>query len=119
MVPNTLKDGRIKFDDKSKARIDRESDPKVEEVSFVKPVNVLMVDIVETTEANEPNYQEKLKVVFPKAEEELIDFLNQCKLKDFEVMLCPRCSSVFDKEAPKKLENPNTEYMKKFGHRDQ
>jgi len=36
-------------------------------------------------------------------EEELIDFLNHCKLKNSEVMLCPRCSLVFDKRPLKAL----------------
>jgi len=44
-------------------------------------------------------------VAYSMAEEELIDFLNRCKLKNSEVMLCPRCSSVFDKEATKSLES--------------
>jgi len=39
------------------------------------------------------------------AEEELIDFLNHCRLKNFEVMLYLRCSSLFDKEATKSLES--------------
>jgi len=42
-----------------------------------------------------------MKETYPTAKEELIDFLNQCKLKNSEVMLCPRYSVVFDKEATK------------------
>jgi len=37
--------------------------------------------------------------------EELIDFLNRCRLKNFEVMLWPKCSYVFDKKATKSLES--------------
>jgi len=48
---------------------------------------------------------EKAKTTYPMAKEELIGFLNQCRLKNSEVMLCPICSSVFDKEAIKSLEN--------------
>lgn len=51
------------------------------------------------------DYTEKIKVVCPKAEEELIDFLNRCKIIGSEVMLCPRCSALFDIEATKDLEN--------------
>jgi len=47
------------------------------------------------------------------AEEELIDFLNRCRLKNSEVMLCPRCSSVFNKEATKRLENVVPESKKR------
>jgi len=51
-----------------------------------------------------PHFNEKLKSAYPTAEEELIDFFNRCRLKNYEVMLCPRCSVVFDKEATKGLE---------------
>lgn len=47
------------------------------------------------------DYVEKMKVVYPRAEEELIDFLNKCKIKCSNVMLCPCCSAAFDKEATK------------------
>lgn len=59
-----------------------------------------------------------MKVVF-KSKEELINFLNWCNLKDFEVMFCPRCSVVFYREATSELENTNTEHLKKFSRRDQ
>jgi hypothetical protein len=52
----------------------------------------------------EDRYAEKIKVVFPKAKEDLIDFLHICKISDSLVMLCPRCSAVFDKEAAKNIE---------------
>lgn len=48
---------------------------------------------------------EKIKVVYPKAKEELFDFLNRCKLKGFEVMLCPRCSAISDKKASKDVDS--------------
>jgi len=38
------------------------------------------------------------------AEEELVNFLNLCRLKNSEVMLFSRCSYLFDKEATKSLE---------------
>jgi len=52
----------------------------------------------------EPQFDEKLKVAYPTAEEELIDFLNRCRLKNSEVMLCSRGSVVFDKEETKGLD---------------
>jgi len=68
-----------------------------------------MVDITKYAKhvkeiAPEPRFDEKLKTAYPTAEEELIDILNRCKLKNSEVMLCPRCSDVFEKEATKGLE---------------
>ncbi|PNX66332.1 hypothetical protein L195_g055027, partial [Trifolium pratense] len=49
-------------------------------------------------------------------EEELVDFLNRCKLKNSEVMLCPRCSAVCDKEATAGLQNvvPYAENKRKW-----
>jgi len=49
-------------------------------------------------------YEEKIQAVFPKADEDLIDFLNRCKISGSLVMLCPRCSTVFDKKAAKNIE---------------
>lgn len=95
LVQNILKDGRLKIADKSKSRPDGEPGPNLEEVSFIEPVDVFMMDIIETTEIAEPDYKEQLKVIFPKAEKELMDFLNWCKLKDSE-------------EVSKRLENTNT-----------
>jgi len=46
----------------------------------------------------------KMEVAYPKAEEDLIDFLNRCKISNTHAMLCPRCSAVFDKEAAKSVE---------------
>lgn len=45
-----------------------------------------------------------MKVFFPKGEEEIIDFINRCNIKDSEVMSCPCCRAVFDKEVAKELE---------------
>jgi hypothetical protein len=63
--------------------------------------------VVETTEVTEvqaeeipeKEYFEKMKVIYPRAEEDLIEFLNRCKLENKRVMLCARCSAVCDKEA--------------------
>lgn len=57
----------------------------------------LMVDIIKDTKEAKPNYEEQMKAFFPKTEEGLVDFLNRCKLKDSEVMLCPCCNVIFDK----------------------
>lgn len=51
------------------------------------------------------DYTKKIKVVYLKVKEELIDFLNRCKIKGSEIMLCPCCNIVFNKEAKKSLEN--------------
>jgi len=47
---------------------------------------------------------EKMKAAYLDAEEDLIDFLNRCKISNKHAMLCPRCSAMFDKEAAKSVE---------------
>ncbi|KEH38130.1 hypothetical protein MTR_2g461810 [Medicago truncatula] len=82
---------------------------KVEVKAEIEVAECQMVDITKDAEhvkeiAPKPQFDEKLNTTYPTTEEELIDFLIRCKLKNSEVMLCPRCSVVFDKEASKGLE---------------
>ena len=46
---------------------------------------------------------EKMKVVFPKAKEEIIDFLNYYMLGNSKIILYPRCSVVFDEKYEKEI----------------
>jgi len=66
--------------------------------------NTKEAEYVEET-TREPQSDAKLKTTYRIVEEELIDFLNRCKLKNSEVILCPRYSVVFNKEATKGLES--------------
>jgi len=112
---NPLKDASMMYTDIAgcnmvEAIIDIVEDLSVEaEVGTEDDVaECLMVDITKHAEhveeiALEPQFDEKLRTAYPTAEEELINFLNRCKLKNSEVMLCLRCSVVFDKEATKSL----------------
>jgi hypothetical protein len=64
----------------------------------------MMVEAMEIAEAQveeipEEEYFEKMRVVYPRAEEDLIDFQNRCKLENKRIMLCARCSAVCDKKA--------------------
>lgn len=68
MVQNALKDGRLKFHEKLKARLQGELNPKVEEALFIEHVDVFMMDVSESTEVVKADYQEKMMVVFPKTE---------------------------------------------------
>jgi len=52
----------------------------------------------------EDQFAEKMKTAYPKAEEDLIDFLNRCKISNTNAMLYPRCSAMFDKDAAKSVE---------------
>lgn len=85
------------------------------EISEIEPVTftkILKVDVEMSTEGHncvdvmvtEDQYVEKIKLVFPKANENLIDFLNRCKIYGSPIMLCPRCSVAFDKKATENVE---------------
>lgn len=83
----------------------------VENLYVEANADVAKCQVVETIEGpkadneviTESKFAEKMKVAYPMAEEELIDFLNHCRLKNYGVMLCPWCCSVFDKETTKGL----------------
>jgi len=86
------------------------------EISEIEPVMAtksLRVGVEMATEGHncvdamvtEDQYAEQIKMVFPKAEEDLIDFLNRCKIFGSLVMLCSRCIGVFDKKAAKNVES--------------
>lgn len=55
----------------------------------------------------EANYNDKVNEVYPSVGEELVDVLNKCKLKGSEVMMCPKCSIVFDEKATEGFERNN------------
>lgn len=66
-----------------------------------------MVELSQETSmevGDECQQEEYDKVTFPQEEETLSDFLQRCQKKKSEVMLCPRCSVVFDKRAAQNLE---------------
>ncbi|MCI74949.1 hypothetical protein A2U01_0096215, partial [Trifolium medium] len=66
----------------------------------------------------EEEYEKKVREVYPNVEEELVDFLNRCKLNNSEVMLCPRCSAVCDKENTAGLKNivPHADNKRKWSN---
>lgn len=83
---------------------------QTKETHLVEPVEIMMVETTEDLNIKVEdmivvNYTEKMKMVYPKVEEELIDFLNMCKLEGSEIMLCPRCSVIFKKEVTKDLKH--------------
>lgn len=119
MVQNVMKDGRFKFTDKQKPRLEEENETKID-AFYVEPVDIMIVDTITSVgnEDSKPNNKDQTTHAYPKVEEDLVKFLNQCKLIDSEVMLCPRCNSVFDKEAAKKLERANPYQAKKFVWQD-
>ena len=143
LVKRGLNEGRQKFGDKTKPQIQVDVDPlkdvdamyaedsscnvveaiaDVVEKLFVEAkdsvVESQMVEVSGSPRgadkiASELQFDEKPKEAYLMDKEKLISFLNRCRLKNSEVMLCPRCSSVFDKEASKILENVIPESKKR------
>jgi len=128
-VQKALDEGMLKFGDRPTQPMQVDVDPlkksdsmyleiaslnmvEIFEVNPIVATNGPKVDVEMVTEGHkcadtviiEDQYEEKIQVVFPKAEEDLIDFLNRCKISGSLVMLCPRCSAVFDKRAAKNVE---------------
>ncbi|KAH1237870.1 hypothetical protein GmHk_08G022674 [Glycine max] len=111
LVQKALDEGRLKFGEKPKVVQANAETSKAAETLYAEPQEIMMVETMEVShvqvqDVSEEDYNEQMKVVYPQAEEELIDFLNRCKLENKIVMLCPRCSAVCDKEA--------TEGLKKY-----
>jgi hypothetical protein len=69
----------------------------------------------ENAVVTEDQFAEKMKVAYPKVEEDLIDFLDRCKISNAHAMLCPRCSAVFDKEGAKSVEGLRPQAKRKGG----
>ncbi|CAJ2657252.1 unnamed protein product [Trifolium pratense] len=91
-----------------KKEIDSDPLPPAD-ATYVEVYDCNMVEVIDAAApvkaVPEEEYEKRVREVYPNAEEELVDFLNRCKLKNAEVMLCPRCSAVCDKEATAGLQN--------------
>ena len=141
LVQKALNKGILKFGDKPKQPMQVDIDPLVRsdsmyleatglnmvEISEIDPIAATdgpKVDVKMVTKGHKcadivitgDQYEEKIQVLFPKAEEDLIDFLNRCKISGSPVMLCPRCSAVFYKKAAKNVEGfrPKTKRKEKW-----
>ena len=69
-------------------------------------IEVNMVKVSIEREADKENVgqsEEQVRMAYPKSDESLMEFLHCCQKKKSEVMLCFRCSSVFDKKASKNV----------------
>ncbi|KEH17010.1 hypothetical protein MTR_0054s0250 [Medicago truncatula] len=117
-LQKALNEGRLKFGNKPKPQMQVDSDSlKEASMMYTDIAGSNMVEAIIDVFGDlsvEAEFDEKIKTTYPTAEEELIDFLNRCKLKNSEVMLCPRGSAVFDKMTSKGLEG-STPKPKKRG----
>lgn len=67
------------------------------------------VNVIEVSPLTEMDFDLELEEVedqaaFPKVGENLVEFLCRCQKSKSEVMLCPRCSGVFDKKSGERVE---------------
>lgn len=90
-----LDEGRLKFGDKSKQPIQVDVNPLKKADSMY--VDIADVNMVEISEIEPVLATESPRVDVGMASEDLIDFLNRCKISSSRVMLCLRCSALFDK----------------------
>ena len=70
-------------------------------------VRVNMVEIFQKDQAEvgeDHRRKEHQRLAYPKEEENLIEFTKRCQRMKTEVMLCPRCSAIFDRKATTNLE---------------
>ncbi|CAI8607991.1 unnamed protein product [Vicia faba] len=76
-----------------------------EEALFLDPVDINMVEITEfpydnmVEEGTRESPDVGLADVYPRPEEDLLDFLYHCKNKGLQACLCPRCGALTDKIA--------------------
>ncbi|KEH16120.1 hypothetical protein MTR_0319s0030, partial [Medicago truncatula] len=141
-MQKALDEERLKFGEKAKAttKPEAESSKKADSM-YAEVVGINMVDVAESSDGKllsrkalpddtemvtedhvrnaslvtEDQLQKNIERAYPKAEEDLVDFLNRCKISNTNAMLCPRCSAVFDKEAAKAIEDsqPQTKWKGK------
>lgn len=111
LVQKSLQEGRPEF---SSRRIKIDADPlRQEEALFVDPVEINMVHIaevpgedmltktpdIEMLEGIGESPDVEMAEVYPKENEDLMDFLYRCRDKGSQVSMCPRCSAVMDRQA--------------------
>ncbi|MCI69569.1 hypothetical protein A2U01_0090832, partial [Trifolium medium] len=81
-----------KFADKAKPQMKVDMDPlPTAEATYVEVYDCNMVDVVDPVPVKavpEEEYKKKVQEIYPYAKEELVDFLNRCKLNNSEVMMC-------------------------------
>ncbi|KAI5442393.1 hypothetical protein KIW84_011459 [Lathyrus oleraceus] len=70
-------------------------------------VGVNMVEVSQRNQAEvdeDRRRKEYQRLAYPKEEENLVEFIKRCQKIRTEVMLCPRCSAIFDMKATTNLE---------------
>ncbi|XP_050910801.1 uncharacterized protein LOC127125988 isoform X3 [Lathyrus oleraceus] len=93
---------------------------KMNELSIAdkRNVGVNMVEISQrdqVEEGEDRRQKEYQRLAYPREEENLMEFIKRCQRMKTEVMLCPRCSAVFDRKAATNLEAADKTKRKEVG----
>ena len=111
LIQKAIKDGRLKFEEKSQSSMTVDVNPFEMNSAYVEPVH-LSINVAgieaeeEAKEAMELDAFENMeKPIYPKAGEDLLDFLLKQRDAGANVAICPRCSAVFDKTAAKAFQD--------------
>ncbi|XP_050893866.1 uncharacterized protein LOC127100657 [Lathyrus oleraceus] len=118
LVQKAIQEGRLKLAGR-KMKID--ADPlRQEEALFIKSVEFNMVEITKYDEADMLKQTDEspdvdIAEVYPRADEDLVDFLYRCKNKGSQVCLCPRCGVVTDKVAAENFQKLQLGKSKRSG----
>ncbi|KAI5383829.1 hypothetical protein KIW84_070983 [Lathyrus oleraceus] len=70
--------------------------------NFTMPLPVSQRNQAEVDEDH--RRKEYQRLAYPKEEENLVEFIKRCQKMGTEVILCPRCSAIFDRKATTNLE---------------
>lgn len=81
----------------------------LDDVSLAESFEVLMVD---TIDGFDKGVEDELGSAYPQVGENLTDFQEKCKVCGSNVILCPRCSVVFDEKAAERLEVDKNKALK-------
>lgn len=122
-----LKKGRLQFNERKKMRVD--SDPlKVEKALYSEPLECMMVEttdglvessdvvslaesfevlMIETTDGFDNKDENGLESTYPQPGECLSDFQEKCKVSGSKVLICPKCSTIFNEKTAARLESGN------------
>lgn len=82
---------------------------QAEEENYVELFEVMMVNATDGSTKNgsntgSPKDVDLMNTIYPDAEENLVNFLQRCKISHSKIMMCPRCSVVFDEQVALKIE---------------
>lgn len=100
----------MQFREKNKTPMQVDANPlQVKEENYAEPFEVMMVNATDGSTKKGSNASSSkdvalIKADYPDDEENLVDFLQRCKISHSRIMLCPRCIAMFDEEIALKFD---------------